>query len=107
MAIIRRGRIVYEGPLAALKERAGRAWRLRTTDPGRAQAIALTEGAEGLAAVDGELRFAAGEDAVAALTIALGRAGIGITGLRRESATLEDVFLELTERDEPSAEAAA
>jgi ABC-2 type transport system ATP-binding protein len=107
VAIIRRGRIVYEGALAELKARAGKTWRLRTTDPERARTIALAGGAADLSAANGELHFAASEDVVAALTIALGQARVGITGLRAEAATLEDMFLELTEQDEPVEVAAA
>ncbi len=106
VAIIRKGRIVYEGALAELRERAGRTWRLRASDPERARSMALAHGVSDLAATDGELLFAADEDAVAALTIALGQARIGITGLRAEAASLEDMFLELTEQDAPQ-EAAA
>jgi ABC-2 type transport system ATP-binding protein len=106
VAIIRKGRIVYEGALEELRRRAGRTWRLRTSDPERARAIALAHGVADASAVDGEIRFAAEEDAVAALTIALGQARLGITGLRAEAATLEDMFLELTEQDETQ-EAAA
>jgi len=106
VAIIRKGRIVYEGALAELQERAGRTWRLRTSDTERARAIALANGIADPAAVDGEIRFAADEDRVAALTIALGQARVGITGLRAEAATLEDMFLELTEQADPK-EAAA
>jgi hypothetical protein len=43
---------------------------------------------------------------VAALTIALGHAAIGITHLTVEAATLEELFLELTEREAPVQEAA-
>ena len=107
VAIIRRGRIVYEGALAELKEQAGRSWRLRPSDLERARSIALANGVTELNATDGELQFAASEEAVAALTIALGQARIGITGLRTEAATLEEMFLELTEHDDPLEEAAA
>ena len=107
VAIIRRGRIVYEGALAELKEQAGRTWRLRPTDLERARSIALATGVTDLSATDGELQFAANEEAVAALTIALGQARIGITALRTEAATLEEMFLELTEHDDPVEEAAA
>jgi ABC-2 type transport system ATP-binding protein len=101
VAIIRRGRIVYEGALAELKEQAGRTWRLRATDLDRAHTIMLATGVTEPSIVDGELRFAASEEAVAALTIALGQARIGITALIAQAATLEDMFLELTEHDEP------
>ena len=107
VAIIRRGRIVYEGALAELRERAGRVWRLRTSDPERARSIALVSGISDITTVDGELHFAADEDAVAAMTIALGQARLGITGLRAEAASLEELFLELTEQDEPRGEEAA
>jgi ABC-2 type transport system ATP-binding protein len=108
VAIIRRGRIAYEGTLVELKEQAGTTWRLRATDPERARAIALAGGATDLGVVDGELHFTASEEAVAALTIALGQARVGITSLRVEAATLEDLFLELTEqRDQVGEEAAA
>jgi ABC-2 type transport system ATP-binding protein len=106
VAIIRKGRIVYEGALAELRERAGRTWRLRVSDVERARTMALAQGMSDVAATDGELLFAADENAVAALTIALGQARIGITGLRVEAATLEDMFLELTEQEEAQ-EAAA
>jgi ABC-2 type transport system ATP-binding protein len=98
VAIIRKGSIVYEGSLDDLKATAGRTWRLRTADPARARAIAA---AHGLApVVDGEdLRFAAEESEVSALTVALGHAGVGMTRLEPQAATLEELFLELTESD--------
>ena len=107
VAIIRRGKIAYEGTLFELKDRAGKTWRLRTTERERARTIALAGGATDLSVVDGELHFTAAEEVVAALTIALGQARVGITGLRAEAATLEDMFLELTEQDEPLGEEAA
>ena len=39
MAIIRRGRIAYEGSLAELRQTAGLSYRVRTTDDDRARAI--------------------------------------------------------------------
>ena len=107
VAIIRRGKIAYEGTLADLKEQAGRTWRLRAADPERARAIALAAGANDVGVVDGEVHFTAAEEVVSALTIALGQARVGITGLRAEAASLEDLFLELTEQGEPLGEKAA
>jgi ABC-2 type transport system ATP-binding protein len=100
VAIIRKGRIVYEGSLDELKQTGGRTWRLRTTDPERARALALAHGAADLELVDGELRFSAGDEHVADLTIALGQARVGITRLVAQSATLEELFLELTGPDD-------
>ena len=39
VAIVRTGRIVYEGEIAELKRSAGTAYRLATTDDERAQAV--------------------------------------------------------------------
>ncbi len=101
VAIIRKGRIVYQGSLAELKQAGGQVWRLQATDIERARAICAGRGAGDVIAVDGELRFSAPQEAVAALTIALGQAGIGITRLTADVATLEELFLELTEQEEP------
>jgi len=43
------------------------------------------------------IRFAAERSAAAALTVDLGRAGVGIHALVPEGATLEELFFELTE----------
>jgi len=107
VAIIRKGRIVYEGSLAELMQAGGNSWRLRAADPERAKAIALGQGVADIAASDGELSFSADEEAVARLTVALGRAGVGITRLGPHAATLEELFLELTEPDVPTEEVAA
>jgi len=45
------------------------------------------------------LRFQGDEDAVAALSIALGQARIGVTALVPEVASLEELFLGMTEGD--------
>ena len=100
VAIIRKGRIVYQGSLTELKQAGGQVWRLQATDVDRARAILAARGAGDVAAVDGEVRFSADEDAVAALTVALGQAGIGITRLTADVATLEELFLELTETED-------
>jgi ABC-2 type transport system ATP-binding protein len=106
VAIIRKGRIVYEGHLRDLLATAGSGYRLRTTEQERARMLLHAHaGIDEVRAVNGDLRFQAGEDAVAALSIALGQARIGVTALVPESATLEDLFLDLTE-GEATAEAA-
>ena len=106
VAIIRKGQIVYEGSLVELKQTAGQTWRLRTTDPSQAKAIALNHGVRDLDLRDGELSFAAADDTVAALTVSLGQARVGITRLVEQSATLEELFLELTEPSDRLAAAA-
>jgi ABC-2 type transport system ATP-binding protein len=98
VAILRSGRVVFEGALADLRRSAATAYALRTTDDRAAEAVARGEpGIVDLRVDDGQLRFAGGDEAVAALTIALGRAGIGITALVPVHASLEELFFQLTE----------
>jgi ABC-2 type transport system ATP-binding protein len=101
VAIIRKGRIVYQGSLAELKATSASGYRLRTTDPSRAREVCLAQRGIADVRVDGgvDIRFVAGEDAVAGLSLALAHAGIGITALVPETASLEELFLRLTEGD--------
>src|SRR5262249_22207616 len=57
VAIIRRGRIIYEGKLVDLLETASGGVRLVTTDQERARAILLAHGIEGVQLVHGGLQF--------------------------------------------------
>jgi ABC-2 type transport system ATP-binding protein len=98
VAIIRRGAIVYQGALRDLLATAASGYRLRALEPERARACLLAQ--PGIADVrldDGELRFSADEEAVAALTIALGQARVAFTVLTPETASLEDLFLGMTD----------
>jgi len=104
VAIVDKGRVVYEGALSDLRRQGGAGYRLRTTDDPRALHIlraqpgvervsggeAPHEGAAGLS-------FQADEQHVGALSLALGAAGVGILALTPELATLEDLFFRLTE----------
>ena len=104
VAIIRKGRIVYEGQLQDLLATAATGYRLRSPDPDRARALLLNQpGIREVVSVDGSLRFQADEDAVAALSIALGQARIGVTALVPETASLEELFLGMTEDEQPGA----
>ena len=100
VGIIRSGRIVYEGTLSELKHRTSDGYLLRTTDDSRALTVCRSQ--PGIATPQREptgIRFGATEDAVAALSIALVGAGLGITGLTPRHATLEDLFFRFTEGD--------
>jgi ABC-2 type transport system ATP-binding protein len=105
VAIVRSGRIVYEGEIAELKSGAGTTYRLVTTDDERALAVCRAQ--PGVANVRVESRrisFTADETAVAELSQALVEAGALIRSLAPQSATLEDLFFSLTEdRATPSA----
>ena len=108
VAIIRRGRVAYEGTLAELRANAGsNRYRLRTTDNGRAHEVLLEHaGASDVILGGDELTFSTAEAEVAEISRALVGAGLGITALVPEQLSLESFFFELTEGEQP-AEAAA
>jgi ABC-2 type transport system ATP-binding protein len=100
VAIVRRGRMVYEGELADLRLAAGATYRLRTTDDDRALAVCAAQPgvAEPDRGGDGVITFRAdGDEAVAALSLALTEAGALILELAPRMASLEELFFDLTE----------
>jgi ABC-2 type transport system ATP-binding protein len=100
VAIVESGRVVYEGALADLRRQGGAGYRLRTSDD--AGALEVLRAQRGIVqAQSGEhgLSFQGEESDVAALSLALAAAGIGILALTPELATLEDLFFRLTEQD--------
>jgi len=98
VAIVDSGRVVYEGALADLRRQGGAGYRLRTTEDTRAARVAGEQaGVTSVLADEHGIGFQADEQQVAALTVALGRAGVGILSLTPELATLEDLFFRLTE----------
>jgi ABC-2 type transport system ATP-binding protein len=103
VAIIRLGKVAFEGKLDDLRAGAGTRYRLRTTDLEQARAVLQPREVE---VKDGELMFTASEDEVAVLSRELVGAGLGITALVPERLSLESLFFELTESNEP-VEAAA
>jgi ABC-2 type transport system ATP-binding protein len=101
VAIVDKGRVVYEGALADLRRQGGAGYRLRSTDDARALSIAQDQAGIGSPVLgDHGLAFQADESHVGALSLALGRAGVGILSLTPELATLEDLFFRLTEEDD-------
>jgi ABC-2 type transport system ATP-binding protein len=112
VAIVRTGRVVYEGSLAELLASTAGRYLLRTTDDMRAAALAADRhGVTDVRFADGGLTLSAGDEAVTALSIALGEAGIGIAALVPRTATLEELFFRMTEgepeQDAPAALVAA
>jgi ABC-2 type transport system ATP-binding protein len=98
VAIVDSGRVVYEGALSDLRRQGGAGYRLHTVDDARALELARVQpGIERALADEHGLGFQGDERAVAELSLALGRAGIGILVLAPELATLEDLFFRLTE----------
>jgi ABC-2 type transport system ATP-binding protein len=103
VAIVRRGAVVYEGSLSELKASAALTYRLRVARLDAARHICgLVPGIGEVSLDDGELVFTGPEASVAELTVALGKAGIGITALVPRTATLEELFLGLTDDAEPA-----
>ena len=97
VAIIRKGRIAYEGGLGELLATATTGYRLRVSEPERARTVLLAQhGIDTVAVTDGELGFTADEETVARVTITLGQARIGIKALVPQTASLEELFLGLT-----------
>ena len=106
VAIVRTGRVVYEGSLHELIATTAGRYELRTTDDARAAEVARHEpGVDSLAAAERGLTFSGSEDAAARLSIALAEAGVGIKALVPRTATLEELFFRMTEGD-PSPEPA-
>jgi ABC-2 type transport system ATP-binding protein len=110
VAIVRSGRVVYQGSLAELRAQAGEDYVLRTTEDGIARRVAEIQ--PGITAVgtrpEGGLSFKAdGEDAVSALSLALTESGALIRELSPRHATLEDLFFSLTEGDAKGASSTA
>ncbi|HEX5250800.1 MAG TPA: ATP-binding cassette domain-containing protein [Gaiellales bacterium] len=99
VAILREGRVRYEGDLAEVTARSDGRYRLQATDPGAALAVCrAADGVHDMRAEGPAIAFAAEPDAVAALTLALAAAGIGIHALV-PSGGLEALFFDLTEQE--------
>jgi ABC-2 type transport system ATP-binding protein len=103
VAIVRTGRIVYEGEIAALKRGAGTEYALSTTDDERALAVCRAQpGLADVRVAQKRILFTADEAAATQLSQALIEAGALIKVLTPQTVTLEDLFFSLTEGAEPT-----
>jgi ABC-2 type transport system ATP-binding protein len=103
VAIVREGRVAYQGSLEDLRRQAGGGYLLRTTDDERARAVAEAQPgiADVQAVAEAGLTFhAESESAIGALSLALAESGALILELGSRHATLEDLFFRLTEGEE-------
>jgi ABC-2 type transport system ATP-binding protein len=101
VAIVARGRVIHEGSLEELIQTTSGRYELRTTDDDAATTIAARSDAiHDFEATSHGLTFTAEERAVAALTLELAQAGIGLLALVPRTATLEELFFRLTEGDQ-------
>ncbi|HEY2161805.1 MAG TPA: ABC transporter ATP-binding protein [Solirubrobacteraceae bacterium] len=100
VAIVRSGKIVYEGEIAALKGGGATSYTLSTTDDERAVAVCRAQRGIADARInEGRVVFTADQAAVAELSQALVEAGALIKSLTPQTASLEDLFFSLTEGD--------
>jgi ABC-2 type transport system ATP-binding protein len=101
VAIVRSGKIVYEGEIAALRRGAGTSYHVETTDNDRALAVCRAQPGVTDAHVrtHGGLSVTADEATIASLSQALVEAGALIKALVPETVTLEDLFFSFTEGD--------
>ncbi len=101
VAIVRTGRIVYEGTIAALARGAGTLYRLATSDDVVARRVCEAQPGVGEVRIEHrKLVFSSDEGSVGALSRALIEAGVLIHELAPVTVTLEDLFFSLTEGDE-------
>jgi ABC-2 type transport system ATP-binding protein len=109
VAIVRAGRVAYEGSLGDLRDRAGVSYLLRTGDDELARRVCAAQAGidEVREAQPGGLLFrASGEPAVGELSLALAESGVTVLELSPRHASLEDLFFQLTEGDGAAAGAA-
>jgi len=103
VAIVRSGRVAYEGSLQELRSAAGLRFRLRTTDDERARRICAAQPGIDLDDDDSRLSVHADtQNAVAQLSQALVEGGALVMELSPQLATLEDLFFRLTEDEQPA-----
>jgi ABC-2 type transport system ATP-binding protein len=101
VAIVRSGKIVYEGEIAALKRGAGTQYSLSTTDDERALAVCRAQpGVADARTEHGRIAFTSDEATAAQLSQALVEAGALIRMLAPQTVSLEDLFFSLTEGTE-------
>jgi ABC-2 type transport system ATP-binding protein len=105
VAIMRSGRIAFDGSMAELRAQAQEVeYRLVTADDLRAAEVCrATEGINHVRAERDGVRFDSRSEPVERLTVELGRAGIGIRQLELPTTALETLFFRLTESEPGSA----
>ena len=98
VAIIRSGRIVYEGRLDELRASAAGSYLVRTSDDVRAALICASQpGIRDFVGAPDGLRLRGDEEAIEALSLELAGAGIALRALVPDAASLEERFFALTE----------
>ena len=97
IGIIHQGRMLFQGPLAALQARREERLVVQVSRPAEAQRLLAAAGWAGEAGDDGRLVVAARTPAAAAaINALLVRQGLEVSHLRLEQPSLEEIFLQLT-----------
>ena len=96
VGVISRGTLVSEGTIDELRGRES-LWLRADPLPAAEQVLRALRHVDGVERIDGGLRVGADAAAAAEINRALVEAGIAVGELRPERASLEEVFLELTE----------
>lgn len=96
VGVIHKGALIREGTVDELRGRSGLWVRAEPLEEAIRLLAALPE-VEGVATVDGALRITTDPAAASSVNISLVDAGIAVSELRPERASLEEVFLELTQ----------
>jgi ABC-2 type transport system ATP-binding protein len=109
VAIMRRGKIAFEGSMQDLRARADAVeYRLVSNDTGRVtNVLREAPGVGNVRAVGDGIRFDSTPEAVERVTTQLGGMGIGIRQLELPRTALETLFFRLTEVDGAEAMEAA
>ena len=101
VAILNHGHCIMQGTVAEVSASAGHSAAMLVTVADLSGALNVLDRAGIPAArVDGQLRVALDVEDAARISRALGENGHWVTDLRPEERSLEDLFLELTEREE-------
>ncbi len=96
VTVLSRGRVAFDGPVAALRAQApAAAWLLRTSDDALAAALAATSLAGTVAATDDGLQVRADQEDLDAYVVGLGQAGVAVRALRQSTSPLEAMFFRL------------
>jgi ABC-2 type transport system ATP-binding protein len=99
VGIVRKGRLVAEGTVAELRAEDALRIRAEPLDEAR-RVLAAMHGVGEVAVRDGQLRIATDPARSAAINRALVEAGLVVSEVCVERASLEDVFLDLTQESE-------
>lgn len=99
VAIVRQGRVVYEGALEQLLAATPGQYELQTNDDEAAHRLASERGDLEVSGSASGLLLRGSEDAVISLTAALGAVGVGIRSLLPPDRDLEELFLRMTNED--------